>query len=82
MNRDAFRAWLATAPAGARTVYHEGDLLTDREETGDDDASPGADALALRKTADAAMEAAEAGLVHLAQRRLGPGHFEYIAERR
>jgi hypothetical protein len=73
-----FRAWLARAKPGEQLEYHRGDLSWDR--------SPASDLAederrALAKAADAALQAAEDGFVHLVQRRNGPLDFSYLAVR-
>jgi hypothetical protein len=71
-----FRAWLARAKPGEQIEYHLGLLTWDR--------SPASGLTenarrALAKVADAALEAAEDGFVHLLQRRNGAFDFRYIA---
>jgi hypothetical protein len=72
----AFARWLAEAPPGAVATYHRGHLAADR--------SPGS-ALSehqrtrLARLAGEALAAAEAGLVHLVQRRQTAGGFAYLA---
>jgi hypothetical protein len=73
-----FRAWLARAKPGEQIEYHRGHLIWDR--------SPASGLTenarrALARVADAALKAAEDGLVHLVQRRNGPLDFNYLAIR-
>ncbi len=73
----AFCAWVAQAVPGDRFEYHRGFLaldvwplftrLADRERD------------ELGKLAARALWAAEQGLVHLVQERLGRAHFAYLA---
>jgi hypothetical protein len=72
----AFRAWLERADPGASLEYHRGFLICDR--------GPGSDLpeerrSALAKVADAALNAAERGRVHLVQRRYDAFEFGYLA---
>jgi hypothetical protein len=76
MQLGAFRAWLERADPGASLEYHRGLLSHDR--------GPGSDLpeerrRALAKVADAALNAAERGRVHLVQRRNRPFDFSYLA---
>ena len=80
--RHPFWEWLARARPGDRFVYHRGFLIHDRETDRD-----------LKRLAKEVLEAGPPvelepysrrrglGLVHLVQRRLGPGDYEYIAVR-
>lgn len=73
-----FRAWLHRAAAGERLIYWHGVLARDR--------APGSSLdkrhrVRLDKLAALALAAAEAGLVHLVQQRLGAGVFAYLAIR-
>lgn len=73
----SFSAWLAQAEPGEVLVYHRGFLVVDAIGSGlklDIERQA-----ALRRLASAAMRAAECGLAHLVQARLGPDHFAYIA---
>ena len=86
-----FLAWLAQAAPGDSQIYHLGFLAVDAEtEFGGLSAQ---ERRSLRMLADAAFRAAEQGLVHLVQARLGTdrfacltsapmGQFRHIAERR
>jgi hypothetical protein len=72
-----FCAWLAQAEPGATLVYHRGFLAVDTDTplaglTPDE-------RKVLRQLRDAAFRAAEQGLVHLAQARLGIDRFAYLA---
>jgi len=78
VSRAEFHAWLARAKPGEQLEYHRGHLIWDR--------SPASDLAederrALAKAADAALQAAEDGFVHLVQRRNGPLDFSYLAVR-
>jgi hypothetical protein len=70
-------AWIAQAEPGETLVYHRGFLAVDTFGS----ASPLSPERrsALRRTADAALRAAEQDLVHLVQARIGPDQFAYIA---
>lgn len=72
-----FCAWVAQAVPGDRLEYHRGFLVLDtfalfsglsKKERAE-----------LRKLADRSFWAAEAGLVHLVQQRIGTDLFAYIA---
>ena len=73
----SFCAWVAQAEPGDRLEYHRGFLVLDTFAlfSGLSDK----DRAELRKLADRTFWAAEAGLVHLVQERVGPGRFAYIA---
>jgi hypothetical protein len=73
----AFCAWLALAAPGERLVYHRGFLAVDAAGLVSS-LSPERQR-ALRDVAAAALRAAEQGLVHLVQVRLGPHRFAYVA---
>jgi hypothetical protein len=78
VSRAEFHAWLARARPGEQFEYHRGHLIWDR--------SPASDLAederrALAKVADAALQAAEDGFVHLFQQRNGPLDFSYLAVR-
>ena len=71
-----FWSWLARAEPGAALEYHRGLLILDRSpvsELSEDERRT------VAKIADAALAAAEDGLVHLMQCRHGPFDFSYIA---
>jgi hypothetical protein len=73
-----FRGWLARTGSCPWFEYHRGFLIWDR--------SPGSklsdvDRRALAKIANAVLQAAEQGQVHLVQRRRGPFDFSYLAIR-
>ena len=71
-----FRSWLARSEPGAVLEYHRGLLILDRSpgsELGEDERRT------VAKIADAALGAAEDGLVHLVQCRNGPFDFSYLA---
>ena len=72
-----FLAWLAQAAPGDSQIYHLGFLAVDAEtEFGGLSAQ---ERRSLRMLADAAFRAAEQGLVHLVQARLGTDRFAYLA---
>ena len=73
----AFCAWLVVAPPGERLVYHRGFLAVDAAGLVSS-LSPERQR-ALRDVAAAALRAAEQGLVHLVQVRIGPHRFAYLA---
>jgi hypothetical protein len=70
-------AWLAQADAGDALIYHRGFLAVDTDKLISDLPAERRDA--LRSLGDAAFRAAEQGLVHLVQERIGPNQFAYIA---
>jgi hypothetical protein len=71
----ALCAWVAQALPGDHVEYHRGFLVVDR-----DDRNLGQPEISrLRRLADRARWAADVGLVHLVQRRLGPDRFAYVA---
>ena len=77
LNEVSFCAWVAQAEPGETLVYHRGFLAVDTFGA----ASPLSPERrsALRRTANAALRAAEQDLVHLVQARIGPDQFAYIA---
>lgn len=70
-------AWIAQAAPGEMLVYHRGFLAVDA--TSVISKLPSEQQRALRLVASAALRAAEQGLVHLVQARIGPDQFAYIA---
>lgn len=70
-------AWIAQAAPGETLVYHRGFLAVDA--TSVISKLPAEQQRALRLVASAALRAAEQGLVHLVQARIGPDQFAYIA---
>ena len=70
-------AWIAQAAPGETLVCHRGFLAVDT--FGSASPLPPESHSALRRTADAALRAAEQDLVHLVQARIGPDQFAYIA---
>ena len=71
-----FWSWLARSEPGAALEYHRGLLILDRSpasELAEDERRT------VAKIADAALGAAEDGLVHLVQCRNGSFDFSYIA---
>jgi len=72
-----FSAWVAQAVPGDRLEYHRGFLGLDTFAlfSGLSNKDRGE----LRKLADRTFRAAEAGLVHLVQERIGTEQFAYIA---
>lgn len=73
----ALSAWIAQAAPGETLVYHRGFLAVDA--TSVTSKLPSEQKRALRLVASAALRAAEQGLVHLVQARIGPDRFAYIA---
>jgi hypothetical protein len=73
-----FRAWLRRAAPGERLIYWRGVLARDRAS-----GSPLEERVRARldRLATAVLAAADAGLVHLVQRRCADDHFDYIATR-
>ena len=73
----SFCAWVAQAESGDRLQYHRGFLAIDTFAlfSGRSDK----ERAELRKLADRSFWAAEAGLVHLVQERIGTDQFAYIA---
>ena len=70
-------AWIAQAETGDALIYHCGFLVVDADKSVS--TLPTDRRLALRGVADAAFRAAEQGLMHLVQKRMGPDRFAYIA---
>ena len=72
-----FCAWVAQAAPGDRLEYHRGYLVLDTYPlfSALDDKARGE----LARLAGRAFWAAEQGLVHLVQERMGPDQFAYIA---
>ena len=70
-------AWIAQAATGETLVYHRGFLAVDA--TSVISKLPAEQQRTLRLVASAALRAAEQGLVHLVQARIGPDQFAYIA---
>jgi hypothetical protein len=73
-----FRGWLAGPESCSWFEYHRGLLIWDRSPAS---ALSDDHRRALAKIADAALQAAEQGQVHLVQRRRGPFDFSYLAIR-
>jgi hypothetical protein len=73
----SFCAWVAQADPGERLEYHRGFLTLDTFAlfSGLSDK----DRAELRRLGSRAFWAAEQGLVHLVQERIGPKQFAYIA---
>jgi hypothetical protein len=77
INEAALCEWVASAQPGASTVYFRGHLASGR--------TPSAGALGeperkrLVAAARRALQLGEDGLVHLVQRRHGPGDYSYTA---
>ena len=71
-----FWAWLARANSGEQFEYHRGHLIWDRSSASD---LAEHERQAVAEVADTALQAAEAGFVHLVQRRNGPFDFSYLA---
>jgi len=72
-----FCAWIGQADAGARLEYHRGFLAQDTIAIAS--SLPEKELAELRKLANRAFWAFEAGLVHLVQERLATDRFAYIA---
>jgi len=72
----SFNRWLLRALPGQQLEYHRGMLNRDRSPASgmSDEQRRG-----VARIADAALRAAEDGLVHLVQRRNGPFDFSYVA---
>jgi hypothetical protein len=70
-------AWLAQAVPGDRLAYHRGFLAVDTDKLVSDLSAERRDALC--SLGCAAFRAAEQGLVHLVQERIGPDQFAYVA---
>jgi hypothetical protein len=71
-----FWSWLARSEPGAALEYHRGLLILDRppaSELSEDERR------VVARLADAALQAAEEGRVHLVQRRNGSFDFSYLA---
>lgn len=73
----AFCAWIAQAQPGDRLEYHRGVLAMDASV--DSNESETSQRRQLNRPACRARWAAQQGLVHLLQRRLGPDSFSYLA---
>ena len=72
-----FCIWLSHAKPGDTLEYYRGLLAADREPvTG---RLSKAECLVLREIANFAWRAADKGLLHLVQRRLGSDRFSYLA---
>src|SRR6185437_4117568 len=71
----ALCAWFGQAIIGEGLVYYRGFLARDRSPTASQLSRR--DQVALTRVARRALALAEAGLARLAQRRLGPDHYEY-----
>jgi hypothetical protein len=77
INEIGFCAWVAQAEPGAALVYHRGFLVVDTDRLLSKLSVEARGA--LRLLGDAAMRAAEEGLVHLVQVRLSTNRFAYVA---
>ncbi|MCB1489269.1 MAG: hypothetical protein KDJ88_17660 [Bauldia sp.] len=73
-----FCFWVGEALPGDTLEYHRGFIAVD---VGSGNLST-PEQKALRKLVRSAAWASEAGLVHLVQRRRGPGDFSYLAVKR
>lgn len=79
-----FKRWAQVAKRGDRFIYHKGFLMVDREKLrvrSEDGWVVCPNLLALNAVADLALDAYNRGLVHLFQKRLGDGEYEYRAIR-
>jgi hypothetical protein len=77
VTRTEFGLWLASAETGAILQYHDGFLALDTMVVGSRFS-----AAICKEFADVASHArwaSDEGMVHLLQRRLGPGRFAYLA---
>jgi hypothetical protein len=72
----SFNRWLLRALPGQQLEYHRGHLIWDRSPAS---CLAEGERRALARIADAALRAADDGLVHLAQRRNGELDFSYLA---
>jgi hypothetical protein len=72
-----FCAWVAQAAPGDRLEYHRGFLVLDIFPMFS--GLPDPERAELAKVGSRAFWAAEQGLVHLVQERMGPDRFAYIA---
>lgn len=70
-------AWITQADAGDALVYYRGFLAVDTDTLVSD--LPAERRIALRNLGDAAFSAAEQGLLHLVQERIGHDQFTYVA---
>jgi len=73
----AFCAWIAQAQPGDRLEYHRGVLALDASVASNEPET--SQRRQLNRLARRAWWAAQQGLVHLLQRRLGPDSFSYLA---
>jgi hypothetical protein len=73
-----FCAWVGQASSGDTLEYHHGFIAVDVELG----PQPASERKALRRLARRAALASHQGLVHLVQRRTGPGEFIYCAIKR
>jgi hypothetical protein len=72
-----FLAWIAQAAAGEHIEYFRGHLCIDRAGYGRRMTLE--ERRELNSVSTRAMKLAEQGLIHLVQRRIGPGEFSYVA---
>jgi hypothetical protein len=70
-------AWFGTAVPGDRLVYHRGFLAIDVSPL--TFKLPEPERRMLQRVADRALQLAEAGLIHVVQRRIAEDEFAYIA---
>jgi hypothetical protein len=71
-----FWSWLARSAPGAALEYHRGLLVLDRSPASE---LKDEERRVVARLADAALQAAEEGRVHLVQRRNGVFDFSYVA---
>jgi hypothetical protein len=71
-----FCAWVSAAAPGERLLYHRGVVALDTIAVISPLSEP--ERTALRTLASRAYQAAEQGLVHLAQHRHGPDDYSYL----
>jgi hypothetical protein len=74
MTRQDFEDALALLRPGEKVCYHTGSLMRDRVQ--------GLDFGKVNNVAHAAFLALEAGKVHLTQRYIGDGRYDYLAVKR
>ena len=77
MKPNHFENWLRTATCGHTAIYHSGYLPKDRGADG----PTTADERRTDAVANAALTAADLGLVTLTQKRIGDFYYEYRAKR-
>ena len=81
MKTHEFEKWLNTARIGDQCTYHTGANLLVSVQMKNPETGEMESVMAKSGASIIAWEAYEKGLVHLAQRRVGPNKFDWIAER-